>query len=509
MARKSGTRFLFILGGGLVLVAICAAAYWLISSVLSPQRYNLILISLDTTRADHLGCYGHPFVKTPNIDAFAAESILFDDVTATAPTTLTSHTSLMTGTYPHTHGVPYNGFVVNEKNVMLAEVMRDAGYATGAVLGSFALESRFRFNQGFDTYSEEFDLIMIKDRVDQNERRAEKVTDRAIDFLEQNEDKNHFLFLHYFDPHCPYAPPPPYDRMYAAGRKPDAGSLPSIARATAAHQIRIAGEALGPKKMYSKGLTRELVTGATGEPMKTDSQIHASYCGEISYLDYHLGRLLDHLKRSGLYDKSIIVITGDHGENMWEHADFWNHGLWVYGTSVRVPLIIRLPEGKHGGTVISDPLSNIDIFPSIVELLELPEAQRAEGRSFVPALRGERLEPAAIFSEATQPVFHLESDREWRNLQKPQSIRVGKWKYIRTPYLEFEELYDIENDPGETTNLLDPAGLSPETSRLAEDLMKRLKKWQEGSVPLESHYDSSQLEETMERLKAMGYTGGR
>lgn len=163
-----------------------------------PVRH-VILISLDTTRRDHFGCYGNPWIRTPNMDALSAESILFTDYSTVVSTTLASHTSLFTGKYPHAHGVPRNGFMVNTENKMIAEILQDAGFRTVGFPGSFALDSRFDFAQGFDYYDEDFDILVGTGGVDQNQRNAEKVTNSVIHYLEEDgTGRNLFLFVHYF-----------------------------------------------------------------------------------------------------------------------------------------------------------------------------------------------------------------------------------------------------------------------------------------------------------------------
>ncbi|MCP4593011.1 MAG: sulfatase-like hydrolase/transferase [bacterium] len=499
----------WVVRGAVMLALAGIGAYLLLQPPPPPPGPHVILISLDTVRADHLGCYGHPFIKTPNIDALAGESVRFSDVTTVAPTTLAAHTSIMTGTHPHTHGVPRNGFVLHEANVMLAEIMQDADLTTGAVLGSFALDRRFRFDQGFSSFDQHFDALAGRDPVEQNERRADKVTDASISFLEEYHSARVFLFVHYFDAHAPFAPPPDYASMYPAGQELADGALASISATVNLHQEAVIGTALGQKHTFAEGLTPQLVSGATGTPVEIDARMQALYCGEISYLDAQLGRLLDHLKRIGVYDRSIIILTADHGETMWEHGDFWNHGLWVYDTSIRVPLIVRLPGGEHAGTVVEQPWSTIDIFPSVLELAELPPSPDTEGRSFAKTLAGEDtgVTPAALFSEATQPTGRIESNQRWRNALKPKCVRWGRWKYIRAAYLGIEELYDLQTDPEERVNLLAVADPSPDVRARADELGERLKQWESQANPYSSHFDPSQQQETIQRLRDLGYAG--
>jgi hypothetical protein len=182
----------------LVLGAVCACS----RSYQGPYP-RVILISLDTTRADHLSCYGSPLVKTPNIDRLARESVVFRQVTSAAPTTLASHTSIMTGLYPHTHGVVRNGFTLSAENETLAQILKRSGFRTAAFLGSFALDRRFGFDRGFDVFDETFDIALDARNFDQDQRRAAAVTDAALSWVEKAPREPAFLFVHYFDAHVP------------------------------------------------------------------------------------------------------------------------------------------------------------------------------------------------------------------------------------------------------------------------------------------------------------------
>ena len=194
---------------------------WLASGGCTPDTApgqdvkHVVFISLDTTRADHFGFYGNSKVKTPNLDRLASEAIVLDDFMTVVLTTLASHTSLFTGKYPHSHGTPRNGFLVNEENVMLTELLRDRGFHTAGFIGAYPLVRQFGFAQGFDHYGDSFDLRTGADGVLRVERSAADVTDAVIAYLDQRDDPdNLFLFAHYFDPHYPYAPPAPYDTLY-------------------------------------------------------------------------------------------------------------------------------------------------------------------------------------------------------------------------------------------------------------------------------------------------------
>ncbi len=441
----------------------------------APPRH-VIAISLDTTRADHFGFAGNERVATPRLDALAAESIVFPDFMTVVSTTLASHTSLFTGKYAHHHGVPRNGFVVNEDNEMLAEILKREGFHTAGFAGSFALESRFDFAQGFDHYDESFDTFagIVGD---QDQRRAETVTDAVIAYLDQIGVPEHlFLFVHYFDPHLPYDAPPPFETRYDPRGRED---LPPIG--------------------LQRGKKGRLVLGRETPVAR---RYAAQYAAEISYLDEHVGRLLDALAERGILDQAIVVVTSDHGENFWEHVPFFGHGRTVYRTTMDAVGMIRLPGGERGGTVVRGVLASIDILPTVLRELHIEPPAGVDGEA-IP-LRGD---PGAVqdrtrFGQATYP-WRVEREGSWANLPKARFVREGRYKLIQTPYLHTAELYDLEADPHETHNLL--ASPTPEVQALAARLAGELDAWAASADPLPSRFEPSQTEETLERLRRLGY----
>jgi len=478
-----------------------------------PLRH-LLVISLDTLRADRLGCYGAAR-PTPHLDALAAEGVRFEHAVTPAPTTLVAHTSLMTGTWPHTHGVVRNGFVLAEENRTLAEILAEAGFHTAAFLGSFALESRFGFDQGFEHFDQRFDVLVGPDAAtnDQNQRVADAVTAAALEHVDRvlEEGRRLFLFVHYFDAHANYAPPPAYAR-----RVTDDASATSdqrdVERSVSRHQARRLGaeQAVGHAGAIRNGFDgplRELLRQPPVEPDAADRRLSDLYDGEVAYVDDAAGDLLAGLAARGLYDRTLVVLVGDHGETFWEHADLWNHGLWVYDTTVHVPLVLRRPDGAWDGRVVSEPVSTIDVLPTVCELLGLQVPERCEGTSLLPAIEGRPFERGPVFSEATQPykVEHLLAG--WKNRTKPQAVRRGAWKYVRSRYNEVEQLFDLEHDPLEQRDLLGGPPLEPAAAAELEALRAALERWNAEADPLPSTFDPAQTEETRRRLEGLGYAG--
>jgi arylsulfatase A-like enzyme len=442
------------------------------------------------------------------MDAVAQAGVRFADVTAPSPTTLASHASMMTGSWPQTHGVVRNGFTVNPANVMLAELLSERGFHTAGFLGSFALDSRFGFDQGFDHFDEAFDILVSPKDGDQNQRRADRVTDAVLGHVDElaGEDERLFLFVHYFDPHAPYAPPNRGDA--------DAATHRDLEHAVRTHQALLVDPPPGMMGVITGGLDPRLVQGADGQPLPGDEYLADLYAGEVAFVDAQIGRLLAGLDKRGILDDALVVITGDHGETFWEHGDFWNHGLWVYQTTLSIPLILRFPREREGasnvwpsGMVITEPVSTIDLVPTLCELLGIPVPDRVDGTSLVGLMKGKPLAPRPLYCQATQPGWRIEPKVGWANLHKPRCIREGPLKYVHAPYLQLEQLFDLSLDPGERVNLLAGPNPNPRAVAQARRMRVRMDGWIDSARPFASSRDGSQDREVLERLRALGYAG--
>ncbi len=464
----------------------------------------MLLVSFDTTRADHLGPYGGKAGPTPAFDTLAREGTLYRDCTAAAATTLAAHTSIVTGDLPRTHGVPRNGFVLDPANVTLAERLGGLGFWCAAFLGSFALDRRFGFDQGFDHFDQDFDVGVGAAGADQDQRSAERVTAAALAHVDVvrarrgfERDGRLFLFVHYFDPHAPYVP--------AGGHAPPGGTLARIGAAVEAQQRAALGAPLGVAKVVAEGLTRELADAPPATPTDEDRALAALYAGEVRAMDAALGQLLVGLEARGLLADTLVVVTADHGETFWEHPNFWNHGLGVHQTDVHVPLVLRGP-GVPTGHVVAAPVSHIDIAPTVLALLGAPV--QGEGLDLRPTfLQGPGLPERALFTEATQPGPKVEPSFDersarWWNDQKPRAARLGSRKYIRAPYLGLERLYDLERDPGE---LRDLSAEPSEAAHLAR-LRAALDGYDGRAQVRASRFDPTQSADTVRRLQALGYS---
>ena len=401
------------------------------------KKFNLLLVTVDTLRADCVGTYGGQ-AKTPVMDSLARTGVRFTRTYTHVPLTLPSHCSLLTGTIPPVHGVRDNGYRFPGRNKTLAEILKAGGYVTAAFVGAFPLDSRFGLDKGFELYDDNYGSRNLQRDLTFVERKAEEVTSRASAWLENNKDKSFFLWVHYFDPHAPYEPPPPFDRDYRG----------------------------------------------------------KEYEGEIAYTDKMLGELLAKLKSLGLTDETIIVLTSDHGEGLGEHQEK-THGIFIYDSTMRVPLIFSNPKLLPAGRVIDDLTGLTDVFPTALDLLNIPfKAQEIQGRSLKAAISNKKSAgDRDIYIESVAAML----DRNWAPLQ---GLISDTWKYIEAPE---PELYNLKNDPGELNNLFKK---QPGTSG---KLQKRLKELMsdETFAPLAQIQRPAIDQETYEKLKSLGYISGQ
>ncbi len=287
---------------------------------------NVLLVSIDTLRADHLGCYGAK-AKTPTIDGLAADGVLFERAVSHVPLTLPSHASLLTGIYPIAHGIRDNGaFRLAPVHRTLASLFHDRGYRTGAFVGSFPLDSRFGLDQGFDVYDDVNGEGAFYD-IKIAERPADEVLKPAAAWIEKTAGDPYFAFVHLYDPHSPYEPPPPFAERF--------GSDP--------------------------------------------------YTGEIAYVDDALGRFLSRLRASGRMDNTVVVITSDHGEGLGEHGEK-THGMFAYDSTLHVPLIFHWKDSLPRGLRVSARVRLIDVAPTLAMLAGLPAFPGFQGEPLLEAL---------------------------------------------------------------------------------------------------------------------------
>ena len=332
-------------------------------------RPNVVIITIDTLRADHLGCYGYRQIQTPNLDALARSSARFSHAYTPVPLTLPAHTSLFTGSFPMATGV--HDFAVNKvpaSAVTLAEVLRGSGYATGAFIGAPVLDSTYGLNQGFETYFDHFDLSHVDEaRADEIKRRGDKVIDEALSWLTGIPHRPFFLWVHLYDPHYPYAPPEPYASQYR----------------------------------------------------------DRPYDGEIAFADSQVGRLVSFLKETGSFADSLVVLAADHGEGLGEHGEK-KHGFFIYNSTLHVPLLFKIPGAT--ARTIKNEASLVDVMPTLLQALRIPLPPTVQGRSLLSEILGRPGPgPSNLYAESFLPLLHFSWSQlralQWRGVKYIEAPR--------------------------------------------------------------------------------------
>ena len=406
------------------------------------KGYNLIIITMDTTRADHLECYGNRAVRTPNLNDMARHGVLFANAFTPSPSTLPGHSSIMTGLYPYHHGARANGtFKLGPSQTTLAEILKQHGYATGAAISAYVLDSRFGISQGFDDFNDDLSKGVKWAPHMFRERPAEYTNEVVFKWLDEHVSQGSendsfppfFFWVHYFDDHAPYMPAEPFRTQYA-------GHL---------------------------------------------------YDGEIAYVDANIGKLLTKLKDLGIRDKTLIVVAGDHGEGLGEHGE-QTHSLLTYDATLHTPLIFNSPTLLPTGRVVRRTVSNVDIVPTVLDLLGVNVGKKFDGVSLAA---DPKTWPQGIYFE-TIATLTLHG---WAPLF---GIRHNDVKYIHAPT---PEIYDIKNDPKELNNLFNKR---PEQAvALSMELEEHVSK-----DPFfgKSHVQiAAMAPDVAKKLAALGYVGSK
>jgi arylsulfatase A-like enzyme len=447
------------------------------------ERPNVVLISIDTLRADRLGSYGYRLPTSPHIDELAEQGVRFRDATVPWPRTWPAMASMLTGTYPATNGVAFRPRrPLPGNNETLAEALAGAGYATAAVVANVNLGRGFGFNQGFEHFVESWaekargqtgsaEIEPVAGRV-KAFTNATIVTDEALSLIETLSARQpFFLWLHYMDPHGPYLPPAEYAGLWAgeyARNEVPLGRIPQYQR-----QVR------------------------DGVTITDLGHYEAQYDREIRYTDDEIRRILDDLQVRGLSDETLIVLTADHGESLGEHRDYLSHGTSPYQPGARVPWIMVLPGRLPDGRVIDSAVGLIDLKPTVLELVGLSPSPATQGRSLVSTIDADVPPPEFIFVESG-----------WASPSQ-LAVRRGRWKLVwlraardrRKFTREAVELYDLDTDPGETLNV------AREHAEVADELLVTLEHWRATTPRYTGPAGPSGPvdEQTREMLRALGY----
>jgi arylsulfatase A-like enzyme/Flp pilus assembly protein TadD len=361
-------RYTFILISVALATGLAAAGGWRYARASAPVNGPIILVSIDTLRADHLPVYGYRHVKTPAIDALAADGVVFERAYSHSPQTLPAHASLLSGRLPFETGVRDNvGFVVKGSERLLPQMLRERGYTTGGVVSAYVLRKATGINQGFDFFDDEMPPDSPELATEPGQRDGAESEAIAERWLDQQRSQRVFLFLHLYEPHTPYSPPATYAE-------------------------------------------------------------YTAYDGEIAYADEIVGRLIRYLKSHQLYDQSTIILLSDHGEGLGDHGE-QAHGLFLYEEAIHVPLIVKQAGSTGGGRRIRDIVQHVDIAPTILDLAKAPIPGNLRGRSLKPVLEGAGSLPAqAVYSEALYGRYHFGwseltalTDARYRFIQAPNN----------------------------------------------------------------------------------------
>jgi arylsulfatase len=463
---------------------------------------GVIVIQADTLRPDHLGLYGHKRDTAPFLKQLASEGAMFKNAYAQAGWTKVSSPSILTGLYPSTHGVTSYNDRLPAAATTIAEVYREAGYATLS-LSSVMFTGQFtNLHQGFEELHEASSLQDAGGPF--TSKTAREYVDRAAEWIEHHKDEPFFVYLHVFDPHSPYEPRRPYDALWADQAKRDE----HIKQREALRKV-IADPFMAPRGMA----TREEMVKAGIDPAAYIAHDRDWYDASIRGLDAEIARLFERLRAAGLDDKTAVVFLSDHGEEFQEHGRMW-HGQSTYAEMVRVPLVVRWPGKVTAQTVVEQPVQLIDVMPTLLDFSRLSHPEGIQGQSLTPLIQaspaGSRGTVAAANGWRQRPVIAEKQPldpKEFPNAAESYAIIDDKWKLIhnkvRPPDVAEFELFDVVTDPFDQVNIADKH--PDEVKRLA----KALEGWRGMVTAARLKPDTEAIgnmtPEQLQRLRSLGY----
>lgn len=481
----------------------------------SAKDLNVILIVFNTLRAKNVGVYGYKRDTTPNIDKFAKENVLFKQ--AYAPWTMTSPAlvSILTGQYPHTTGIMRESSQIFPENLTsIAEILKQNGYKTFGIASNPNTGKEFNFDQGFDEF---IDILPEGDWLGINSKHTEKETNKAIELITKYRDDKFFLYLHYLDPHGPYTPPQPYDLKYVEDSY--FYKYNKFLPITNQGALDVVPEYAVPNYQNINKTNMIYV-----------DYLISQYDGEVNFIDYNIKILLNKLKELNLDKNSLIILMSDHGSSLGEHDYWFGHGNFAYDASSHVLLTMSYPKLLPKNKITDEPINTINVIPTILDILNIPISKNMEGKSLLPLILNNKKIDEYVYGEGGRNQDYITTirDKKWKFIKNGDYIKDEKtgelsYRYMVLPKITINEsglfgsevtwpiyeLYDIENDPLETTNLIDQ---EPE---IADKLMTQLYKWlsrpqiitikelQERRTDIQRSKDLD--EETIKRLQALGY----
>ncbi len=439
----------------------------------SPAARNVVLITVDTLRADHLGHLGWQRDTSPWLDVLAQEGAVFTQTEAQWPKTGQSMTSLMTSNYAAVHGVRELHMNIDDRLLMVGEVLKDAGFYNASFISNVNIGPYFNFPQGFDEAHEMWDTSKGPRKGNQGTTfvPTSEIADRVVAWLKQPRDERFFLWVHLLDPHGPYLPPDDVADRFVGDELHRQQARPVSSKRVARYQLVGGHETLG--------------------------DYVAAYDAEILDVDRSIARILQTIDEAGKTDESLVIVTADHGESLGEHDYYFEHGKYTYEACTHVPLMMRFPGHVPPGLRVDTPVPLIDVAPTILELTAVPwgEAEsRFQGRSLGPFFNG--------VDRPGQPIF-IEAGKGQR------AVREGKWKYHHDPRRSArnapEKLFNIDADPRETRNLL------KQEAAVARRLRGLLDAWSREMENRRMHFENESVSPdkmdpaTREQLESLGY----
>ena len=488
-----------MLGGlGLIALVSIAAPARRVPEVSTAGQTDVLLVSIDTLRADALGCYGNANARTPTIDSLAAEGVLFEDATSQANTTVPSHATMLSGLYPIEHGAVSNGRPLSSRARTLGDLLARTHHTAGFVSGFTLVDESCGLASRFDWYDDQLlawrwlprvverlhlvgALIRLAERrgldIRRADRPAEETVDAALAWLATRGDEPLFTFVHLYDPHVPYEPPAAFARLHDANYE-------------------------GSRNWY------DLDAGARERLVKDPSQVarmKALYAGEVSYADAQLARLLEGLRASGRLERTLVILASDHGEGMGSHGYWFDHGTFLFDEELHVPLVLRLPKAAHAGRRVKEQVRLLDVAPTVLDVLGLQPATPLSGASLLPLAQGlpdDRRRPSFALADIAGSLsgFELRGQR--------QSLRTARCKLVwtsshwldaeRVP--EREEFYTLDTDPSEQTDLR-ANGAVP--FQPFDELQRDLSTWRERTGSAAN--DAELRDDVVEQLRKLGY----
>ena len=429
------------------------------------RGYNIIILVLDTLRSDHLGCYEYFRDTSPEIDKLALRAVRFNNAFASIPITLPSHVSILTGLYPQTAGILFNYGRLSDKTITMAEILQESGYRTAAVVSTAVLKKSKNLNQGFHEYYHNFGIEELRGKIGWEVKGIAKDANRlSLDWLEKiKKDEKFFLFINYYDIHAPYIEHENFKNVFNPA-----------------------------SSEFSTYLKREWTTMPSPDWKR---KIITYYDRSIAYTDHSVGELWRKLNDMGFRDNTIVIITSDHGNGLYQHHDYWSHGKYLYDEQIKIPLLLLLPDLDEK-LEVSRIVETVDILPTVLDLLGATGPIGIDGKSMVPLLEGKDWSKPDRAYAMRKP-----DDNSGNILPRQFSVRTPESKLIST-FEGKKEFYNLDRDPYEKENIY--SRTEKKRGRLISDLLSQGETWFD-LKNVKNIIPDAPDPETLKELKSLGY----